>query len=95
VSGTESLPGDGTWWVIDVQIPGEYEVLAGDRRGGGRSVRRALWGPAARIVPQVLRTVADSGQPYEGLSKPIHDVIYQVHALAALGPFGAVHAALC
>jgi len=65
------------------------------RSGGGRSVRRALWGPAARIVPQVLRTVADSGQPYEGLSKPIHDVIYQVHALPALGPFGAVHAVLC
>jgi len=65
VSGTESLPqpGYGTWWVIDVQIPGEYEVLAWDCRGAGRSVRRALWGPAARIVPEVLRTVADGGQP--------------------------------
>ncbi len=97
MSGTESLPqpGYGTWWVIDVQIPGECEVLAGDRRGAGRSVRRALWGPAARIVPEVLRTVADSGQPYARCSKPIHDVVYRVQALPALGPFGAVHAVLC
>jgi len=85
----------GGWWVVDVQIPGEYEVLAGARRGAGRSLRRAVWGPAARIMPEVLRSVADSGEPYQGVSKPIHDLTYQVRALPAVGPFGAVHAVLC
>jgi hypothetical protein len=83
------------WVVVDVQIPGEYEVIAGPRPGGGRALRRALRGAAARLVPPVIATVVQTHTPYDEVSKPLQDVTYRINAIPAIGPFGAVNAVLC
>jgi hypothetical protein len=91
-SGTHEPP---DWVVVDVQIPGEYEVIAGPRPGGGRALRRALRGAAARLVPPVIATVVQTRTPYDEVSKALQDVAYRINAIPAIGPFGAVNAVLC
>lgn len=91
---TAAAPGHEQWVVVDVQVPGDYQVIAGSRLGTGRSLSRVR-PPAGRLLPTAIGKVARTGEPLVFLSAAIHNVSYQVQATPILGPLGDVYAVSC
>ncbi len=92
--GTSETPGHEQWVIVDVQVPGDYQVVAGSRLGTGRSLSRVR-PPAGRLLPAAIAKVARTGEPLVFLSAAIHNVSYQVQTTPILGPLGDVYAAAC
>ncbi len=90
---------DNGWWVVDVQTPGDHQVVIGPRTGAvcsctGRPLNRFLRGPAARILPGAARSAAVSGDPVQEQTV-VRDHLLTVTALPVRGPSGEVVAVVC
>jgi len=91
---TCETPGHEQWVVVDVQVPGDYQVVVGSRLATGRSLSRVR-PPAGRLLPGAIGKVARTGKPLMFLSSAIHNVSYQVQATPILGPLGDIYAVAC
>lgn len=80
--------------VLDVQVPGEHEVLISPW-GPGRSVRRTIRGAASRLLPAAVATSLRTGAEVDETSDPWRGMTYRVVARPILGPSGLPHAVLC
>jgi len=78
---------------------GDHSVVIGPRAGAvwpgtGRPLSRFLRGPAARILPGAVRSVAVSGDPVQEQTV-VRDHLLTVTALPVRGPSGEVQAVVC
>lgn len=93
-----TAPGSGLalskWAVVDVQLPGQYEILVGPW-GRGRSLRRSVRGPAGRALSEVVAEVAEQRVALDRVARVVQGEQVRVMARPVLGPSGIVHAVAC